>query len=144
MWMPGVGDRDVDPTEALDGSGDRPLQGVGVGDVGLEPGRPIAELRRPLLEQLGLEPDQGDVRALRMQALGRCGTDAAGGAGDEGGAAGDVERAAGHQVDSTSSRDSAAGPLPLAEGAAPSSLPTATSSYSSGFSFSSSLRNFQV
>ena len=56
-----------------------------VGHVGLEAGRALAEPRRVLLEPLRLEPDERDVRAPRVQALGGAGADAACGARDEDG-----------------------------------------------------------
>ena len=56
--------------EALHRARDRALERVEVGDVGLEEGGALAEPRRVLLEALGLESDERDVRAPRVQALG--------------------------------------------------------------------------
>ena len=62
------------------------LQRVEVRHVRLEPRRALAEPRRVLLQALGLESDQRDVRSLRVQALGARLADAARGARDEHGA----------------------------------------------------------
>ena len=78
-----VGDRDVDAAEALDGALDRGVERLAVRHVGLEERRAIAEARRQRLEPLGLQPDESDVVAARVQALGGRGADAARGAGDE-------------------------------------------------------------
>ena len=73
--------------EALDGGRDRPLERVEVGDVGLEASsRGRRGGRRSRSQPLGLEADERDVRALRVQALGGRRADAARGAGDEHGA----------------------------------------------------------
>ena len=73
----GVGDGDVDASEALDGRGDRALQRVEVGDVGLEGHGAIAHARRVLLQALGLEPDERHVGAPRVKPLGARGADSA-------------------------------------------------------------------
>ncbi len=52
-------------------------------DVGLEPGRALAEALGVLAQPLGLEPDERDVRAACVQALGGCRADAACRARDE-------------------------------------------------------------
>src|SRR4029077_3836961 len=72
--------------EALDRPGDRALERVEVRHVRLEPCRALPERRRVLLQALGLESDQRDVRSLRVQTLGARLADAARGARDEDGA----------------------------------------------------------
>ena len=88
----GVGDRHVDPAEALDGLRDRALERVEVGHVDLELNGAVAQAGGVLLEELRLEAHERDVRALGVQPLGRRCADATRGAGDEHGASVDVIR----------------------------------------------------
>jgi hypothetical protein len=87
---PGVRHADVDPAEALHRLAHGAFQGAQVGDVGLDRERAIAERGGVLLEQVGLEPDEGDVRAFGIEPLGGRGTDAARCTRDEDGTAVDV------------------------------------------------------
>ena len=81
--MPAFAIADVDRAEALDRPAHRALQRLEVRDVGLERAGAVAERRGELLEQLGLEADERDVRARRVQPRRDRGADAARGAGDE-------------------------------------------------------------
>ena len=74
-----VGDRDVDAAEALGRDRDRVAHRRRVGHVRLVPERPLAEAVREGLEALRLDPDQGDVGAAGVEALGSGGADPAGG-----------------------------------------------------------------
>ena len=90
--QPGVGDRHVDPTEALGGARDGALERAEVGHVRLEPRRPIgAQARGERLQALGLEAHERDVRTLAVQSLRGRRADPPRGARDEHGAAADVE-----------------------------------------------------
>src|SRR4029077_8205907 len=86
----GVGDRDVDPAEALDGRADGILHRLEVGHVGLKPHRAIAQRGGVLLQALRLEAYERHVGPLTMQALGARLADPARGAGDERGAPADI------------------------------------------------------
>jgi hypothetical protein len=88
--QPGIGERDVDAAEAPDRSRHRALQRAGVGHVRLEDGAAVPQPRGQLLQPLGLQADERDVRALGVQPLRRSGADAARRARDEDGAPGDV------------------------------------------------------
>ena len=70
VWMPAFATATSMPPKRSTVPGDGALERLRVGHVGLEPGGAVAELRGALLEQVGLEPDERDVRALRVHPLG--------------------------------------------------------------------------
>ena len=71
------------PAEALDRALDGARQRVRVGHVALEPGGVRAALGRDSRELLGLQADQGDVRASRSDPARGLGPESAGGTRDE-------------------------------------------------------------
>jgi hypothetical protein len=87
---PRVGNRDVDPAEALDRPVNGPPECGVIGHVGFEPRDAVAQLTRELLEQLGLEANQGQVGASCAQPARRREANPSGGTGDEYGASADV------------------------------------------------------
>ncbi len=64
----GVGDRDVDPPEPLDGRGHGGTERARIGHVRLERGGSVvAELVGDRIQQLRFDPDQRDARAGPVQ-----------------------------------------------------------------------------
>ena len=87
-----IGDRYVDAAEALDRAVHCAPERIEVADVRLECGGAVAQPRRKLLQPLGLQADQCDVRTVAVHSLGGRRPNAARGAGDEHGASAYVER----------------------------------------------------
>ncbi len=85
----GVSDRDVEPSELLEGAGDGFLHLPAHGHITLEPGR-AAALGGDGLQQLGFEPEQRHACPAVVQSLREQRSDAASGAGDHDATAGDV------------------------------------------------------
>jgi hypothetical protein len=90
--MPGVADQDVQPAEELGRSRDQRVDLGGVGDIGLQDGRPAAELGDQLAGLLGLVGRvavmHDDLGPGLRQAEGDGGTDPVTGSGDQGAAPG--------------------------------------------------------
>jgi hypothetical protein len=80
---PGIRHRDVQTAEALDRLGDGGHHGAGVGDVGADPQRPLADPLRRLARLLGVEVEDHDRGAALVQLASRLESDPSRGAGDQ-------------------------------------------------------------